>query len=352
MINRCLLLATIFGIGVAGCADKSTGPGPTPPAWTLAGAGLHEPVTALLALDTVLIAATVDNPFSPESEAALWRWNGATWSQMSSPIAGEILVMKQYRGAVVVGGTVALEADSVSRGIAQWDGSAWQPVGEPLGPNDPPLGFGVSAMALWNGTLAFAGSFARGAGAATWDGQELRILPCPLVAAGLAVWQGALLAGGMPGGDVPCTDDDCLLEWQQSDWVDFAGGIRLPPEGCPPFVYVSAVLAAQDGVVVTGSFQHVGGILVRNVARWTGQVWEPLGVLEAGASELLEVEGQLLAAEPGAGAPSVRAWNGESWVAVGPSFNGAVRDLVVFGGSVFAAGDFTGHVARFSLQSL
>ena len=321
------------------------------------GQGLHDPVTALLANGSDLIAATVRSSSSPDSsflspEAGVWRWNGRGWVEMTSRISGEIYCMAWYQGVLVVGGEIAFGPDRRFRCIAQWDGLAWQPLGEPL-ESAVGEGYPVSVVSVvqWNQTLAFAGSFGRLGNVATWDGQLVRFLRCDLVPV-LAVWRGALLAGGWPSSDVLCIDGGRLLTWEEGRWTDFAGGIQVPPEGCPPYVHVSGLLVANDEVIVTGWFSRVGGVMVQNVVRYRNGSWEPMGVLDHGAFALLGFNGHLLAADPGSHSPAVRCWDGAQWTPIGPDLDGPVRCLAAHGDGVVAAGEFTGHVAWFPLSGL
>jgi hypothetical protein len=260
--------------------------------------------------------------------------------------------MARFQGVLYVGGLIWFGPDRRYRCIAQWDGVSWQPVGEPLeGGGGSGYPTAVLSIVLWNQTLAFAGSFGRLGNVATWDGHVLRFLPCGLVA-DLAVWRGALRGGGMLDSDMLCVDGGRLLTWQEGVWTDFAGGIRIPPEGCPPPVYVSALLAANDEVIVSGSFSQVGGVAVHNVARYQNGSWEPMGVLEFGTSVLLEADGHVLAATPSSHTASVRCWDGVQWTAIGSDLDGFVRCLAAYQEGVVAAGDFTGHVAWFPLSGL
>ena len=346
-----ILLAIVFGIGSGGCGDDGNRPTPASPEWILMGNGLSEPVTALLVHDAELIAATVDRD-SGQPEAALWRWNGVSWNLMTSRIAGVIVTIEDYQGSLVIGGYIEFGTDNAFRGIARWDGPTWQPIGEPLENHSFSPTVYVNAMAHWNGSLAFAGRFGGSTNVATWDGQHIRFLPCPLNPQALTVWQGDLLVGGEPDSDVQCTEGSRILAWQGDHWTDFAGGIQLLPEGCPPEVTVNAAIAATGAVIVSGSLPRVGGVPVGNVARWTGAAWEPMGVLGAETEKLMEANGHLLAADPGTESTTLKCWDGEKWTAVGSSFDGSIASLAIFDGDVIAAGDFSGAVARFPLEDL
>lgn len=359
LVATALLGVLTFGSGCdhEGTSPPTVSPTPTPtptppasPAWTIMGPGLHDPVTALFASSSELVVATVDRSDSL-SEARLWSWSGSDWAELTSRISGEIFCIARYRGVLLVGGSIALGPEGRFRGIAQWTDSAWSPVGAPLGDHglcDPPH---VGSMVLWNNTLAFAGGYHRPGNVATWDGQVVRLLPCDLSAT-LAVWRGGLLAGGSLDSDVLCDDGGRLLTWQGSQWADFAGGIQVPPGGCPPFVYVSSLLVSSDEVIVAGWFSRIAGVAVQNVARYRNGSWEPMGALGRGAPALLEADGHVLAVGLSSRPRAVGSWDGVQWAALGSDFDGSVRCLAAFGDRMVAGGDFTGRVAWFSVGDL
>src|SRR5262245_11638043 len=71
---------------------------------------------------------------------------------------GEVRALAVYQGQLVAGGAFGV-ADSIPlAGLARWDGSAWQPLGD--GPSRACVGgISISGFAPYNGELVATGYF-------------------------------------------------------------------------------------------------------------------------------------------------------------------------------------------------
>lgn len=104
-----------------------------------------------------------------------------------------------------------------------------------------------------------------------------------------------------------------------------------------------------DGhLYVTGDFDAAGGARARNVARWTGSAWEPLGDGIAGAGwAIAEFNGAIVVAgrfytAGGIPAVGVATWDGAAWQSMDGGVNfPPVRTLAVHDGRLIAGGNFT-----------
>jgi hypothetical protein len=343
-------LAVITGLQVQGCSDTGTRPVSPPVSWTLMSAGMDHPVTALAVHNEQLIAASIER-VDEQVLATLWRYDGTSWHPITPPIYGEISCMTSYAGSILVGGFFTFGgADSTRRGLAQFDGIRWQPVGTPL-PRHPFGGLSVTSMTIWNGIVAFAGTIGFG-NVGTWDGQEIAPLPCSVRPFALSVWQGALVAGGRPDTDVLCTEGPRLVVWEQGHWADFAGGIYQGDTPCGTPVAVSTLVVSGGELLVAGYLQHVGGVKVGNVARWDGGQWSPMGFPNGSTSCALASGDHTLLAQRSHLGTTILQWSGSAWVAVGDPFAGEVDALAVYGSDIIVAGGFPGSVARFPLDAL
>jgi hypothetical protein len=122
--------------------------------------------------------------------------------------------------------------------------------------------------------------------------------------------------------------------------------------GLPP-VDGSIYCAAKFGgdIIVGGTFQQIGGVFAKNIARWDGVMWHALGNgLDVGVSCLTVYHGSLFAGGSfqfveGTFSPHLARWDGASWFAVG-AFTGSynccytMNSLTVYRDELVAAGDF------------
>lgn len=121
---------------------------------------------------------------------------------------------------------------------------------------------------------------------------------------------------------------------------------------------VRSLVTDGDGVLVGGTFQRIDGTEARNVARWTGSVWEPVGGGIAGfvSAVVRDPQGAIWVAgsfdtvtQPNGAvlnAAGLARWTGAAWeipgrLADGMSGVGSATALLVEGGSVYVSGRFT-----------
>ena len=137
-----------------------------------------------------------------------------------------------------------------------------------------------------------------------------------------------------------------VARWDGSTWREVGGGIAGP---------VFALAVDQDQLIAGGSTFHGSGA---GVMRWDGASWAPLGDAPPDDVDVLLVTAAGLFAggysEQGE-ARNVARWDGAHWSAMGVGLNGTVYALAEFQGSVYAAGYFdssgvtrTGGIARWN----
>jgi hypothetical protein len=120
---------------------------------------------------------------------------------------------------------------------------------------------------------------------------------------------------------------------------------------------VEALVRGDDGIYAGGIFVEVAGVRARNVARWTGTTWAPLGDGVPGWVTAMAIDGDgdlVVAGDLGDGATENRLarWDGAAWTFVDGAIDGRVEDLAVLpDGSIAIAGNFAtvGGIATGSL---
>ncbi|MFN0151745.1 MAG: FlgD immunoglobulin-like domain containing protein [bacterium] len=115
---------------------------------------------------------------------------------------------------------------------------------------------------------------------------------------------------------------------------------------------VLATVEWNGSLYVGGRFSQAAGTPARRVAEWNGSTWAPLGdgLGEPGFSDqvndLVVYQGTLVAAgdfETASGTPvrNIARWDGSSWTSIGTGTNGTIEKLVAYNGLLFATGTFT-----------
>lgn len=227
--------------------------------------------------------ATLD----PDGWSGLERWELSMHGLAHNAGAADVTSAVLYRGELMVAGIIGLAGSppdwkSVVSPV-RWDGKGWQAVGG---------GFCSTVLEVVGNDMV-AGGFQ---GIARWDG---------------AAWHP--MGNGLTG--MVCA----IAEYQGKIYA--GGELRVAATG------QSATLAVFDGVewsVVSSA---------PNIARWNTPRVSALEVKDG----LLYVGGNFVGALTVA-SPSVVAWDGQRWLAVGAGVEGEVLDLESFRGDLYAAG--------------
>jgi len=225
------------------------------------------------------------------------RWDGTAWVPVvGRGLQGEVRALTRRGSDVIVGGTIQATAGTALNGIAQWNGSSFEP-----------LGTGVSGSSIdalltrANGDVVAGGAFPS--------------------------------AGG--------TTTNNIARWNGSTWSAFGAGTDLP---------VLALGELPNGdLIAGGKFTMAGAVSCNRIARWNGSTWAPMNFGMNGDVLALAVrsDGALFAAGAftAAGTSScsrVAQWNGLTWQALGSGCNGDVHALAFRpNGELVAVGAFT-----------
>lgn len=114
---------------------------------------------------------------------------------------------------------------------------------------------------------------------------------------------------------------------------------------------VSSICRYGNELIFAGSFDTIGGIPAKNIAKWNGTIWQPLGSgISIGTQCMavynneLYVAGKITTAG-GNTVSNIAKWNGSTWSSVGGGITSVglngVQDMKVYNGALYIVGDFT-----------
>ena len=285
------------------------------------------------------------------------RWDGSQWHPLGSGIAYDVEALTVGPdGTLYAGGYFATAGGVPANGIAAWDGSQWHALGSGIsGQNNP----SVRAMAIGlDGSLYVGGQFAGAGGIAAnctarWDGAQWHALDggmgagtYPSVEAMAMGTDGSIIAGGQftAAGDV---GTNYIAKWNGSDWrpVGLGNGVNGTVDALTSL--------SSESFYAAGAFPNADGVIANCIARWEDSQWHPLATglgncttLDIRALEL-GPDGSLYAGGgfPAAGAVAARnvaRWDGTQWHPLGDGTESIVNALAIApNGVLYAGGWFT-----------
>ena len=277
----------------------------------------------------VLVAAGQFSKAGGATANRVAQWNGTAWFPIGDGEGpggnGNVEGLALYNGRLVVG------MNSGFRNTAEYNGTQWLTLGSDTG------GL-VTTFVEYNGRLVAGGGFRSAGGMsadfiAQWNGTAWSSL-----AAGtwwwvlsMTVYKGNLLAGG---------DIYYVGQWNGAVWSEFSR---------PDYPSVVRAFAqSNDQLYVGGSFNSMNGVAAKMIARWSGSAWFALGSgLDSIVWALAIYDGNVVAGgwltmAGGVPASRIAQWNGVSWSALGAGVNGAsVNALVIFDGTLLVGGSFS-----------
>ncbi len=274
-------------------------------AWSPLGAGFDDTVRALELHGGALFAGGDFESSGGVSVPHVAQFNGASWMPVGTGTSGRVHALRSFQGQLVAGGAFRAAGAVAASHVAAWNGAAWQPLG--AGTDDL-----VHALAVFDegaGPRLFAaGEFLRAggvvaSGVARWDGAQWTP-----VGGGLCCGVHALAvfdAGGGPalyaGGSFEVNGSsrvDGVARWNPLSQTWSAVGTGF--QGGRPTV-VRALAATQIGgvpaLIAGGTFDAASGVPARNLARWDGALWSPVGQGTDGAVHALRSQPVLAGTE-------------------------------------------------------
>lgn len=277
----------------------------------------------------------------------LVQWDGTSWSSLAGGVNGSVLATCSLPdGSIAVGGAfTAIDGIHANR-IVKWDGNTWTPFG--IGMDNM-----VNRIATMpSGQMIACGAFSTAGGVAAnriarWDGTAWHAL-------GTGVNGSIDGVAALPNGDVVVvgwfhtagsTTVNHVARWDGASWTALGSGTDN---------VVHAVAAMPNGdIVIGGSFWTAGGVQARCLARWNGTAWSAMapqltgsnpsvGVLHTLATGELVVGGNDFWLNGVFGSQNLVRWNGTNWSGYGSGVTGAVRAIATMaGGDLVVGGQFT-----------
>lgn len=292
------------------------------------------------------------------------RWDGARWQPLGDGLddfVHSLLVFDEGNGmgpSLFAGGDFEHSGEVSLLAIARWDGESWSSVGVGLsGSNDR----SVEAMEIFDdgsgsGPALFVGGRFSGAGAVTlnnigkWDGTTWSKLKngvfggtSPKVRS-LGVYKapGDAAAKLYVGGNftlASSVNTPYIARWDGVNWTGVGGGMGSTVLA---FAVYDAGLGEGPVLYAGGGFLTAGGVSAKQIARWNGTNWAPVGGGMDGSVWCLTVfddgsgDGPALYAGGGfdiAGtvtANHIARWDGVSWSGLGDGLQSSVSAITEF----------------------
>jgi hypothetical protein len=207
------------------------------------------------------------------------QWNGATWQPLSSGTNGPVFSLAVFEEKLIVGGSFSSAGGNATNNIAQWDGTRWQPLGSGIEVVRPGTGNSpqVAALSTYQNKLVAGGVFDTAGGVsspgiAEWNGTSWQSIGdgvggrWPFVFA-LTPYRGSLIAAGSfatAGG----IDANMIAQWNGRKWQVVGRGLDRS---------VTALSVYDGNLIAAGLFISGRGAVGNRIARWNGTDWQPLG---------------------------------------------------------------------------
>lgn len=382
--------STVGGLAAAGLAawDGASWSVPIPGVQYTGEVSVRRQIDTMLSRQGRLIVGGIFDRAGGVAANCVASWNGSAWSAMGEGLVtfpsayGDegVRALTDWNGRLIAGGIFVNSGELVLEGLAEWDGSRWQRLPGVL----RGLNAGTQALTPWAGRMMVGGGFGMlwlpgrlVFNLASWDGLGLVSVgggpasvqgPIPNVTTMLAVPRSGapasedLYVGGdfqswyrEVGATFPANRIVRINSVPGSAWETVGAGFNGP---------VSALTRFNGSVYAGGSFTASGTTATSRIARWDGTQWRPVTSLPTPGpdgvngqvramvgfgtvqSQRLVVGGDFGSAG-GVAANHVAMYTASSfaaqasWGAMGAGFNGPVRALAFYNGSVYAGGDFT-----------
>ncbi len=274
------------------------------------------------------------------STRGIARWDGVAWNSVGEGLTDptdSVRAMQVFEGKLYAGGSFSQIGNVPAQNIAVWDGNSWSPLAQ--GTNEEVFNLGIYQNKLYVvGIFTTAGGVTANAIAA-WDGSNWSALGAGLtniIAAGsLTNYQNQLIAGGtftLAGG----VSANRIAAWNGNIWTTLGLGIDGTP--IPPPTLFSLAFSTPTQLYVAGRFTTAGGNAANNIASWNGSTWSPL--ISGGVNGVDDLVYSLLAHQgivyaggnfTNAGDTNavnrIASWDGNSWSRLGEGFNNSVFAL-------------------------
>jgi hypothetical protein len=260
-------------------------------------------------------------------------WNGRGWHALGRGIDGTITRMATRGEELFVIGAFTSAGGAAATNVARWDGSGWAALGSGLSGN-------LTAIAVTDQNVLVAQMLDTNFVVWRWQDPVWTQVVSATIKGDWPIGIRVILAMDdsiIVGGSFQMIDGitvNNLARWDGQQWHSFGSGLTGQGPFVPndfPFSSVAALLRDGTNLYAGGSFTNAGGVAAKNVARWDGNLWSPVGEGLPGfaycpgciepVTSLCLVEGTLFAggkfvSQSDAGPSYLARWDGSNWRAV------------------------------------
>jgi trimeric autotransporter adhesin len=268
--------------------------------------------------------------------AGVGRWDGTAWQALGAGVSGRmrpaVWALAPWAGGVAVGGFFEAAGGLETWGLALWNAESWS-VWEDL-----PLR-SARSLAAGHGRLAAVGTTTDvvagvNSGVAVWEPSQWQVLGQGFSADAKVQTLGVTPAGVVAGGYFAAPSDThyrSVARFDGERWHPLGEGLKTPKGVWPQTV--SAVVPLGNSVVAGGNFLSVSDVAATHIAIWDGASWSAVGGGLPEPVAAMAVSGARLYAGCESG---VAVWDGGQWASLGWDSPGPVSALVADGDLVYA----------------
>ena len=337
-----VVAGAVFSVGSAPPAAAATwSVVPTPN--VSSGLNLFIGVDALSPTDGWAVGRADHSPQQPFIRPLAARWNGSTWSVVSTPtlegqFSGVDASASNNVWAVGVGPSGSL--------TERWNGTSWSVVSSPSPPGS--LGASLSGVKTFSTTSAWAvGSYSTSTGVRTlaqrWNGTNWSVVPSPspdpaqnLLTDVDGVSANDVWAIGNFGNDgYGSTIGGLVMHWNGLEWsqVKVPGAVSDGTYNVPTLQDVVA-LSANDVWIVGRAFSWVHFKTVPIALHWDGQSWQRSVMANApNDGQGFHGVAALSPTKVYAVGSTIARWTGTTWAAESATVPGLLGDAAATGTS-------------------
>ena len=269
---------------------------------------------------------------NPANHVAMW--DGTEWHALGEGVNGNVYAITVYEGDVYVAGDFTQAGNRRANRIARWDGENWHALGP--GFDRPVRALVHSADGIYAGGEFGARHNEHDSNIARWDGENWNFVANGFgTIYALAFMNDELYAGGSFSG----LELNRIARLDGDSWVPLDNGLN-------DVVYT--LHADGSSLYVGGRFTQAGGANSNRVARWDGEEWhrytQSLGASDVRAivtyDDVLYIGGDIGFAGGGWFNHFAR-WDGEAWEPVGNGMNSRILAMAATNDGFVAGGWFT-----------
>ncbi|MFO0859450.1 MAG: hypothetical protein U0570_02755 [Phycisphaerales bacterium] len=325
-------------------------------AWGAVGSGVGSsgnPVNAIAVLPDGRVVVGGSFAVSASQILNVAIWEDGTWKKLDAGLNDRVdSILAMPDGRIVAAGGFSASGAKTMRAVAQWNGQAWEAMGNGLTSGNGTVGRGSALTSLPNGDILVAGKFDFAGGVeatniARWNGLKWVGMNSAILG---QFSQGGFAVGVMANGDVVAVLDNgnCrVMRLSNGTWSSVGGEFTLGS--------VRALVVSPSGQIIAGgAHRRAGPHATFGISAWDGTRWTALGrgfgdgtsgrsidAMVTLPNGNLVVGGDFELPDSSA-TQSLAQWDGINWRPVGGSVNGRITALAVLpDGGLVAGGVFS-----------